>query len=515
MRRKQQPVFILILFLAVAAENCLGEEFSVAAIFSDGMVLQREVSVPLWGRADAGATVAVEFNGQQQTTTANSDGRWEVVLDAMPALKDGRELVVVCDNESKTISDVVVGEVWFAGGQSNMAFGMNGMARQLEEGRAMVGAATFPLIRFRRVQGDDMPSPREDLADGLNWGACTPETVLNHSAVAYVFAHRLHRELDVPVGIIDCSWGGKPIEPFVPIEELTGHPTLSRLAALAETEDVEAIRNMPGGTFVRNSSWFAGRIFNSRVAPVAPYAIRGAIWYQGESNCGTGEDPRDYAHKMRALIRGWRNAWENPELPFYYVQLPQWNSYAWTWLREEQQRVLDVPNTGMAVTIDLDNGDSIHPPNKIDVGERLARWPLARQYGVDVEVSGPTYAEATFGDGEVIVLFDHTEGGLVIGRMDGVANFREAGGETLNGFELMGADNVWCEAEARIEGNIVVVTSSHVPDPLSVRYACRPQAPEGKPWNLYNRAGLPASPFCSDWSRMPYDPARNPVPDTR
>ena len=316
----------------------------------------------------------------------------------------------------------------------------------------------------------------------------------------------------MPVGMIDCSWGGKPIEPFIPIAELAGHPTLARLAALARTEDVEAIRKMPGGTFVRNSSWFAGRIFNARIAPVAPYAIRGAIWYQGESNCGAGEDPRDYAHKMRAMIRGWRNVWKKPKLPFYYVQLPQWKSYAWTYLREEQQRALDTPYTGMVVTVDLDHEDNIHPPNKIDVGERLARWPLARQYGKDVAVNGPTYESAVFGDGEVTVQFDHAEGGLVIGRIDGVAKFREAVGETLNGFELLGVDNVWREAAARIEGQTVVVTNSDVPDPVAVRYACRPQAQEGKPWNLYNRAFLPASPFCSDWKRMPYDPANNPIP---
>ena len=322
MRRYKHLAFTLFLLLAVIAQNCFGGEFSVASIFSDGMVLQRGQSVPVWGWADAGAIVAVEFNGQNKTTTADADGRWQVKLDPITALNVGGKMVMVCGDESQTISDVVVGEVWFAGGQSNMAFTMKGMAKHLEQGRAMVADATFPLVRMRRVGGDDQPSPQKDLADGLSWEVCTPETVLNHSAVAYVFARRLHKELGVPVGVIDCSWGGKPIEPFIPVEEMTGHPTLSRLAALAKSEDVEAIRQMPGGTFVRSSSWFAGRIFNARIAPVAPYAIQGSIWYQGESNCGTGEDPRDYAHKMRAMIRGWRKHGRTPAFPFTTFNFP-------------------------------------------------------------------------------------------------------------------------------------------------------------------------------------------------
>jgi sialate O-acetylesterase len=506
---------VLVSLLACTAENGFGADLSVAAIFSDGMVLQRAKPVPIWGWADAKATVAVEFDGQRKTTIAGTDGSWQVKLDAIPALHTGQRMVVVCGKKSKTIRDVVVGEVWFAGGQSNMAFGMQDMANHLQAGRAMVAEAAFPLIRMRRIRGEDRPSPQKDLAAGSSWEACTPVTVLHHSAVAYVFAHRLHLELDVPVGILDCSWGGKPIEPFIPIEEMTGHPTLSRLAALAITEDAAAARDLPGGTFARSSSWFAGRIFNARIAPVAPYAIRGAIWYQGESNCGAGEDPRDYAHKMRAMIRGWRRVWNNPNLPFYFIQLPQWRSYAWPYLREEQLRVLDTPNTGMVITLDLDHEDNIHPPNKIDVGERLARWPLARQYGKDLTVSGPMYAGAAFAEGEATVRFDHAEGGLVIGRLDGVAAVREAVGATLNGFELLGDDNVWRDAAARIVGQTVVVTNPDVPKPFAVRYACRPQAKEEKPWNLYNRAWLPASPFCSDWQHMPYDPARNPVPDQR
>ena len=290
-----------------------------------------------------------------------------------------------------------------------------------------------------------------------------------------------------------------------------GHPTLERLAALAAAGDVDGIKALPGGTFVRSQAWLAGAIYNGRIAPVVPYAIRGAIWYQGESNSGRGEDPRDYAHKMRALIKGWRTAWGHKELPLYFVQLPQWNSYAWTYLREEQRRALDVDETGMVVTIDLDNAGDIHPPNKIDVGERLARWPLAKLYSREVAFSGPLYREMAIRDGTVVVTFDHVVDGLMVGRVGGVASVAEAKVNGLNGFELTGKNGIWRDAEATIDGRVVVVSSSQVARPVAVRYACHPQAPRDGPWNLYNKAGLPASPFCSDWGRMRYDPRRNPA----
>ncbi|MEE3367725.1 MAG: sialate O-acetylesterase [Planctomycetota bacterium] len=481
-----------------------------ARIFSDHMVLQCDLAVPVWGKAEAGATVTVLMAGQSIETRADRLGKWQVTLKPMKANALGSELVIRSGGDRIVIRDVLVGEVWFAGGQSNMAYTAGQMAKHLPEGKALVESAALNGVRFRKVNERNSPNPRDDLSGNGSWDVCSPRAVRNHSAVAFVFADRIHRELKVPVGVIDCSWGGTPIEPYIPATAFAGHPTLEKLAALARSGNVEAIKAMRGGTFVRSPAWLAGAIYNGRVAPVAPYAVRGALWYQGESNSGRGEDPRDYAHKMRALIKGWRNAWGRKDLPFFYVQLPQWKSYAWTYLREEQRKALDVANTGMAVTIDLDNANDIHPPNKIDVGQRLASWSLAKVYSRDVTFSGPLFRKATISDESISVNFDHAGDGLIVGHVAGVGKVVEAKGTKLNGFELVGSDGAWRDAQAKIVGQKVVVSCRDVKRPIAVRYACHPQTSKDRPWNLYNKAGLPASPFCSDWNLMPYDPARNP-----
>ena len=500
-------------FVAAAIFLCAGyvsAAIDPVKIFSDHMVLQRELPVPIWGKGDAGKVVTVEFAGQSVKTMTDLTGHWKVWLKPMEANSAGRELKIISGEETVLIHDVLVGEVWFSGGQSNMGYTVRGMARRLPEGKELADAADFNGIRYRKVNEKNSPTPQADLTGG-SWMVCSPKTVHGISGVGFVYARRLHLELKVPVGIIDCSWGGTPIEPYIPSEAFTGHPTLERLFALAKAGDVESIKKMRGGTFVRSPAWLAGAIYNGRIAPVAPYAIRGAIWYQAESNCGTGEDPRDYAYKMRALINGWRSVWNRPDLPFYYVQLPQWRSYAWTYAREEQRRAMDVKNTGMAVTGDLDFHNDIHPPNKIDVGERLARWPLAKVYSRKIHFSGPLYRAITIKTGAIHVVFDHANEGLMIGKA-GVGKVTELKDGTLNGFEVADKAGIWHPAKAAIQGKGVVARSDAVKEPVALRYACHPQAPKDRPWNLYNKAGLPASPFCSDWSKMPYDPDRNPVP---
>ncbi len=505
---------VLAITLSLVVAEAMPAAPSPARIFSDHMVLQRDLPVAVWGRADAGQLVIVEFAGQSVRAKADNDGRWRVRLDALKANAGGRVMRIrsASGEDAVVIRDVLVGEVWFSGGQSNMAYTTGQMARHLPEGKELIDGAELGGIRLRKVNERDAPVPRDNLTGG-SWDVCSPQSVGRHSAVAFVFARRIHQELGVPVGIIDCSWGGTPIEPYIPADAFTGHPTLEKLATLAKTGDIDAVRRLPGGTFARSPAWLAGAIYNGRIAPVAPYAIRGAIWYQGESNSGRGEDPRQYAHKMRALMRGWRNAWGREDLPLYFVQLPQWKSYAWTYLREEQLRALDQQYTGMAVTIDLDNAGDIHPPNKIDVGERLARWPLAKLYGKRISFSGPLFREAEIQGAEVVVRFDYAKEGLMAGHIGGVRKIQEAKDGVLHGFELAGEDGAWHPAKAKVNGQTVLVNSLQVKHPTAVRYACHPQGTKQRPWNLYNKAGLPASPFCSDWSRMPYDPGKNPLPE--
>ncbi|MBI1375246.1 MAG: sialate O-acetylesterase [Phycisphaera sp.] len=507
-----RAVLIAAVVFLCGASGALAE-VRPARIFANHMVLQCDRPVPVWGHADAGAAVTVAFSGQTVETKADAAGRWRVDLKPLRASVVRQQMTVRSGDDRVVFDDVLVGEVWLADGQSNMEYRVAQMAKALPEGQAMADMADLPAVRYRKIHDRDAPQPVDDLKDAQDWVVCTPQTVGNCSAVAFVFARRVHLTLGVPVGIIDCSWGGTPIEPHIPIEAFTGHPTLEKLAALAKANDIDGIKALPGGTYVRGSNWLPATIYNGRVAPVKPYAIRGGIWYQAESNCGHGEDPRDYEQKMRALIRGWRSVFEQPDLPVYFVQLPQWNSYAWTYAREEQRRAMAVPNTGMAVTIDLDNANNIHPPNKIDVGERLACWPLAQVYGKTMEVSGPLFRNAKAKDGAMVVTFDHVTHGLLIGGIEGVGKIVAATGDdaVLHGFELAGADGVWHDAQATIEGEAVVVRSAEVKQPAAVRYACAPQAAKDKPWNLYNGAGMPASPFCSDWSLMPYDPAKNPM----
>ncbi|MDA9961440.1 hypothetical protein N9D63_01025 [Opitutales bacterium] len=499
------PFFLLTLCGSLPALAVL----QPAKIFSDHMVLQRDAAVPLWGKADAGSAVTVAFAGQAVTGSADNEGRWKLKLDPMKASAEGRSLEISSGDKRVEIQDVLVGDVWFAGGQSNMDYKVNGMARRLAEGKELADEANYPAIRHRKVNERNAAVPQSDL-NGGSWVVCTPKTVHGFSGVAFVFARRLHLELKIPIGVIDCAWGGTPIEPYVPASAFKGHSTLVKLAALAKAGDFDAIKKMAGGTFVRSPAWLVGAIYNGRIAPVAPYGICGAIWYQAESNCGRGEDPRDYRHKQRALVQGWRKAWNNENLPFFYVQLPQWRSYAWTYAREEQLQAMAVDGTGMAVTIDLDNANDIHPPNKIDVGERLARWPLAKIHGKKLPFSGPLFRDAKMRDAEVVVRFDYAKDGLMVGHLEGVGKIIEAKDGALNGFELVGEDGVWHPAKAKVVEQTVLVKSLSVKQPVAVRYACHPEASMEHPWNLYNKAGLPASPFCSDWSKMPYDPAKNP-----
>ena len=477
---------------------------TVADIFSDHLVLQRDQPVPVWGWADAGQAVRVSLGDVVLETVTDAAGRWQVLLPAQAARAEPQVLSVEGDRRL-VFSDVVVGEVWLASGQSNMGWTMGSSAKTLPAAQAILHGAEYPGIRYRAVHTKEQFLPQDNIGDGQGWSVCTPALAKNYSAVAFLFALRLHLELQVPIGIIESAWGGHPIEPYIPQSAFVGHPVLEQEWALSEARDLDGLRKLVGGVYARNESWLGSTIFNARVAPVAPYGVRGLIWYQAESNCGVGEDPRFYAEKMKALVRGWRAAWAAPELPVYFVQLPQFASPGWVPMRDEQRRALSESHTGMAVLIDLAL-DQIHPANKIDVAERLARWPLAKEYGKNLVPSGPLYRDMGVEAAQVIVRFDYAEDGLTLGRKRDLEPTELLPGSVVHGFELAGRDGVWWPADARIDGNRVVCRSQAIEHPLAVRYAWAEVMPQEQRWNLYNHAGLPASPFISHPEMAPFQP---------
>lgn len=493
---------LILLLLLIPSLPCLGEELRVARIFSDHGVLQQGVPVPVWGVAEPGATVTVEFAGQTKIITAGNHGKWKLELAPLKAHATGNRLTVTSGTKTLEIRDLLVGEVWYASGQSNMQMNLGSCANKLEAVREMVADPKPRLIRTLRVGNADTEKPLADLPGPAAWQLDTPANRRAQSAAAFLFAKELHDQLKVPIGIIEASWGGKPIEGFIPPEDFEKSAILKPILDLAEAGDLERLKQIEGGVFIRNTAGRPGRIFNSRVAPVAPYALKGIIWYQGESNAGKGEDPRNYRHKTRALAEGWRRTWKQKALPFYFVQLPSFNASAvgWVRLREEQRLSLDIPNSGMAVTIDLRDSD-IHPSNKVDVGKRLAIWALAKSYGKPVPFSGPLFKSADIAGDHIRVSFEHVGDGLMVARKEGIDAPVASKDRALAHFELADEAGQWHPAEATIDGSTVIVKSDSAAKPIAVRYACAGAPTDA---NLYNRAGLPASPFCSKLELLPW-----------
>jgi sialate O-acetylesterase len=444
--------------------------------FTDHMVLQRDIQVPLWGWADAGEKVTISFAGQSVTTTTTADGRWRIDLAPLSASSQGHVLTVSCPatKDSVILKDVVVGDVWLCGGQSNMEWSMGGLKHIDDE----LAAADYSMIRHLKIPYAKAQQPAADVQS--SWIVCTPRSVRKFTAVGYFFARILHKELDVPIGLIGINKGGSRIMPWIPPQGLSATPEL----VLKEKDILNA-----------------GYMFNPMVHPLVPYAIRGAIWYQGESN---RYESANYDHKMRALISGWRHVWKQGDFPFYFVQLanlgkpnenPKGGSKFST-IREFQRLSLSIPRTGMAVTIDIGEANNIHPQNKQDVGLRLALIALADEYGrKDLVFSGPLYKSHTIEGSKIRIAFDHTGSGLMVGKKDGRDPAVEDRGGALAQFAISGPDDEWHWANATIEGDTVVVSSPDVQTPVAVRYAY-----SGNPvgCNLYNREGLPASPFRTD-----------------
>lgn len=495
--------YVLVILACLGGHSAAYAELKLAGIFSDHLVLQRERTVPVWGWGDKGQVVTVQFAGQSVTAKVNDDGTWQANLTPLAASDEARELVAVCEGEKVVVTDVVVGDVWHASGQSNMAMNVQAVARHFSQAEADMAAAKLPAIRFRRIDEQASAAPQKDIPLKAGWSVCSPDTVGGFSAAAFYFARKLRTELGVPIGIVDSSRGGTPIEPFIPRAAFKAHPTLLRELELGDREDLLGISKLPGGVRARDANWLPGRLFHSRLAPIKRFPERGVIWYQGESNCGDGEDPRHYQHKMRALITGWRTELGDEDLPFYFVQLPGSGArVGWPYLREQQRLSLGLPHTGMAVTIDLFHQD-IHPPDKFDVGERLARLALADVYGRKVPHNGPLFERVEIANGRAVVFFTHAGSGLMTAIKDGLAEPKEDRAISLAHFELADQEGNWHPANATIDGATVIVRNEHLPRPAAVRYA---YAVNPEQCSLYNRDGLPAAPFCSHPELLKFEP---------
>jgi sialate O-acetylesterase len=486
-------------------------------VIGDYMVLQRGMPVPIWGWADPGEQVTVTLADHTAKTVADSAGNWLVKLPELKA--GGPHQLEVAGNNTIALSDVLVGEVWLCSGQSNMEMGV-GVAMDAEKETA---AADYPLIRLVELPRRPAGEPASDI--NVKWRVCQPDTIASggwggFSAVGYYFGRKLHTDLDVPVGLIDSSWGGTRIEPWTPPCGFAAVPSLNEFVDTIQNKDTEYKTKTLPAKFTEIEQWIAATraalaagdrlpptpwwprhpleshaeptgLYNGMIHPLVPFAIRGAIWYQGESNVHTA-DGMAYHEKMKALIGGWREVWNQGEFPFLFVQLAPFkytlhrqdiSPYYMPEIWEAQLASLAIPNTGMAVLTDLGDWRDIHPRNKQEVGRRLALWALAKTYGRENLVcSGPLYKSMAVEGDAIRVRFDHVGSGL-----------ESRDGKPLNWFEIAGANKQFVKAGAKIDGESVVVSNPDVPEPVAVRFSWH-MLPEPIP-NLINKEGLPASPF--------------------
>lgn len=468
-------------------------DVTLSKVFGNHMVLQRDKPIRIWGKADPGESVALKLasaDGSQESKgagKASDDGKWRIDL---PALKsEGKTLTLTVTGKNElTVSDILMGEVWICSGQSNMEWPV----RISDHPEREIKNAKHPQIRLFNVPGH-VAKPEPDDDPRGTWQLCSPDTIPGFSAVGYSFGRELHQKLKVPIGLVGTNWGGTRIEPWTPVVGFEQVPNLKdyveNLKAVAEARKNGGKGKPKGG---------AVQIYNGMVHALTPLSVRGAIWYQGESNAGDG---LRYDYLKEALVKGWRTVFENDELSFYWVQLANFRKPenkpeggGWGPVREGQKRALRVPNTGMAVIIDIGAPHDIHPRNKQDVGRRLSLWALAKNYGKDIVYSGPLYKGMKVEGSKVRVSFDHVGSGLMVGRKDGHAPTVEVHGAPLSHFSLQDEDGKWHWASAKIDGETVVVWSDDVAKPTNVRlgYESNPAC-----FNLYNKEGLPASPFTS------------------
>ena len=510
-------MMVLLAVLAMGV-SCFAE-LKLAAVFSDGMVLQRGQKVPVWGWADPGSEVTVAFGGQVKTVKAGQDGTFMVRLKKMKASAESRSLVVESGKGRVEVKNVLVGEVWLCSGQSNMQMAVS-QAKDFDREKA---AANDPQLRMFLLNLKADIKPQDDCTG--SWKLTTPDNVGAFSATAYFFGREIRKELGVPVGLIRSAWGGTCVEAWSPMVSLKQFPAVMQYkagmdaqagafdaaaedarfakaleqwkqkAAQAKADGKKAPRRPKKRANPHRSQNYPANLYNAMIHPLVPYGIRGAIWYQGERNAHAVDGAILYRDLLENMVVQWRKDW-GTKFPFYAVQLPNFKKEQvapvedseWAFIRESFLKFSkEVPNTGIAVGIDVGEAKNIHPKNKQAIGYRLARQALAKTYEKEAVPGGPVYQSFEKDGDKIVVKFSDAGSGLVA-----------QGGGPLKRFAIAGEDKVFVEAQAVIVGDTVVVRSDKVSDPVAVRYAWADN-PTG--CNLFNKEGFPASPFrTDDWA---------------
>jgi sialate O-acetylesterase len=504
---------ILVLVVVIALSCVASADVRLPSVIGDNMVLQQAMETPIWGWADPCEQITVGASwgsGQWKwEATADKDGKWMVKIQ--PGKPGGPYEMTIEGKNTIKLNNVLIGEVWVCSGQSNMEFGLNQASNAKE---AIDDANNYPQVRMFTVGKKVSYEPMKNCSG--KWLVCSPQTAKGFSAVGYFFGRELNKQLNVPVGLINNSWGGTPAESwmgkdaleadvnFKPIlrryeETAANYPEVYKKSIESKKQYEQAAKQArdegkpipPRPNFQDvvgpNHPYSPTGLYNGMILPIVPYGIRGAIWYQGESNAGRAYQ---YRTLFPAMIQNWRQTWGQGDFPFLFVQLanfmaerPEPGPSEWAELREAQLMTLSKPNTGMAVIIDIGDANNIHPKNKLDVGHRLAQWALGKTYEKAVVYSGPLYKSMDIKGNSVILHFDSVGGGLAA-----------KDNEALKGFAIAGQDKKFVWADAKIEGDTVVVTSDKVAEPVAVRYGWA----DNPVCNLYNKAGLPASPFRTD-----------------
>jgi sialate O-acetylesterase len=470
---------LCVLVVIVLTASSVSATVKLPKIFSDNMVLQRGRPIVIWGWADPGERIRIKLNRQDKVFFAEKDGKWKVIL--LPERCGGPYELLISGKNIIQLKDVMIGDVWVTAGQSNMLFAV----RKSLNADIEMASANYPAIRQFKMDNAESIQPLDDYKNA-KWKVCTPKTAGDFTAVGYFFAREIYKDLNVPIGIINISRGGTNIESWISVDAFERSSEFNELLASMENIITDSLLSPLGKPKINN---YPGLLFNGMINPIVTLPIKGVLWYQGEANIGRAYE---YRKAFTLLINDWRERWGQGDFPFYFAQLSSYkgnngtsnSGSMWAELRESQTEALSLPNTGMAVTIDIGEPDDIHPRNKQDVGKRLAAIALHNAYGKQVAWNGPQFKLMTVANDKVRISFNYVEGGLKVKNE-----------MVLAGFEIAGSDGHFFPAEATISGNEVIVKSEYVKIPAAVRYAWADNCIHA---NLYNAEGFPAAPFRTD-----------------